>query len=223
MTVVGITGQKRSGKDTVAEILVQMDDFIKIELPAPLTEELVILNPWCKTDGSSGGVTVLTPDGFIRFADLVELVGIDQAKDISSDVRAYQQRYGTDIVRDRIDEDRWCNLAKRSMREARAAHLDGSLPAMPSWQPGVNAGPRAPSTQPHFVLPNVRAQNERELCDVLIRVRRPGFELDPATDHPIEHSIEELKHDFIIENDGTLGQLHSRVFHLWGRINAAAA
>ncbi len=162
MPVIGITGRRRSGKDTVANILVEHYGYVKIELPAPLTEELCILDPWCHVD-----VEWQDLSEWMRFSDLVARVGIDEAKNASPDVRSYQQRYGTDIVRDRIDVNRWVTLADDRI-----------------WRLQQQG-------QRNFVLPNIRAENERVMCELIIGVTREDHE--PTTgDHKIEHDIDRL-------------------------------
>lgn len=186
--IIGITGRRRHGKDSVAKVL-SNKGFTIIELPAPLTEELCIINPWCEV--TDRGARANFPR-FVRFADLVKEVGIDMAKDISPDVRPYQQRYGTDIVRDRIDEDRWVKLA--------LAKMDNP------WG--------------RYVLPNIRVDNEAALCDRIIRVVRPGYDesVDGNT-HKIEDRIDTLPVDATILNDGSLEDLRKKVTALmeeWG-------
>lgn len=188
MTVIGITGRRRHGKDSVGKHMAAKWGFTTVELPAPLTEELCIINPWCEITSPQARFDL---PRFMRFADLVAKIGIDKAKDASADVRPYQQRYGTDIVRDRIDVDRWCKLAAAKMREIVAADLD---------------------KEHRFVLPNIRADNELALCDVLIRVVRPDYDetLDGNT-HVIESRIDLLPADYVVVNDGTLADLKVKV------------
>lgn len=182
MIVLGITGQKRSGKDTVADHLIAKHGYTKVELPAPLTDELCILDPWCQIPDPTGHYD----HQYVRFSELIAGYGVEWAKDMSPDVRAYQQRYGTDIIRDRVDEDRWVKLAVHTIE---AHHAVGHT---------------------RFVIPNIRAHNEQALCDLVIRVNRPGHSLS-AGDHRIEQGIDGLVVDAVIDNTGTLDQLHDAV------------
>lgn len=190
VTVVGITGEKRSGKNEVAMRLVDRYGFVKVEMPDPLNEELCILDPWCYIPGwhDSPALTSRVTHGYpyARFSELVEHFGIDMAKDLSPDVRVYQQRYGTDIVRDRIDVDRWVNLARDTITQLGKAG------------------------QTRAVIPNIRAANEQGLCDHIIRVVRPGWDSEQH-DHPIEQGIKLIREDYVVTNDKTLDALRDAV------------
>lgn len=182
--IIGITGHKGSGKTTVGDHLVDAHGFIKIEIPAPITADLCVLNPWIHVETPAVAAVV---GEWCRFADLVNHIGIDEAKKASREVRRLQQAYGRDVIADRHDPNRWIDLAVDRIRRRN------------EW-----------GDDPDFVLPNVRAANEAAICDLVIRVVRPGHEL-LAGDHAIEVSIEALAADHVISNDGTLADLRQAI------------
>jgi len=163
------------------------------EMPDPINEELCILDPWCFVPSWDG-------DGspFERFSVLLERFGTDIAKELSPDFRMYQQRYGTDIVRNRIDVDRWVNIAHDHIGELAA------------------------EGRHNVAIPNIRALNEQDLCDLIVRVTRPGYDAS-AGDHEIEASIKLIESEFTLENDGTIEDLWAKVDRAWAEMGCVVS
>lgn len=95
LTIIGLSGYGRSGKDTVASFLVERG-FTRLAFADILREALYVLNPYLPTSGGK----------FVRLADYVDEFGWEVAKK-NDQVRLYIQRIGSDVGRDLIHKDIW--------------------------------------------------------------------------------------------------------------------
>lgn len=95
---VGICGYATSGKDVVADFLVQRYGFVKVNMSDAVDKYLRILNPMIPiVDGNVIRV--------VRYDDLRQEMGFTEAKQII-EVRQLLQRLGTDVGR-AIDPSMW--------------------------------------------------------------------------------------------------------------------
>lgn len=97
--LLGLTGKKRSGKDSLAGVLVARYGFVRVAFADPLKEAAAALNPIVGYDVEAGP---------IRLADVVEDAGWERAKEMP-EVRRTLQEFGVGIRA--IDEDFWTNAA----------------------------------------------------------------------------------------------------------------
>ena len=107
---IGITGYAKSGKDVLADILVEDFGFLKVNMSDPLDHYLQILNPIIVFDAYSN-----EPKYYERYADLRARISYVDAKKIT-EVRELLQRFGTDVGRD-IDPDIWTKVRNRNMAD----------------------------------------------------------------------------------------------------------
>jgi hypothetical protein len=98
--IIGLSGWARSGKDTVANHLVDNFGFVKVSFAEPMREALVRLNPTISINGLR-----------TELASAVRLMGWESLKSESPDVRGLMQRFGTEIGREMFGQDFWVNLA----------------------------------------------------------------------------------------------------------------
>lgn len=94
--IVALGGLFASGKDVIADVLVEDYGFVKIGMSDILREALVILNPWVQTPGGD----------FVRAGSAIQTLGYEAAKEIP-EIRSLLQTLGTDVVRNLIDNDAW--------------------------------------------------------------------------------------------------------------------
>lgn len=101
MTLIGLSGLKGSGKDTVADVLVEEFGWVKVGMSDALHEYLSVLNPRI--------------DGTFTYNDLVNEYGYVEAK-TNPEVRRLLQVFGTDIFRDMVDENFWVNKTREKVQ-----------------------------------------------------------------------------------------------------------
>lgn len=105
--IIGVAGYARSGKDTVADYLVEHKGFTKLSFAEPIREALYRLNP-----------TILLMEGvYAPLTRAVDHLGWDMLKDISPDVRPLMQRFGTEVVREMFGDDFWVKYAMQKAQE----------------------------------------------------------------------------------------------------------
>lgn len=103
LQVIGLTGLKESGKDTVFQLIQEFLPHAKRYAFADrLKDCMYILNPYVRIDHNYHHY-------FQRLQDLVDNVGWDVAKK-QADVRTLLQVFGTEVVRDNIEDGLWARL-----------------------------------------------------------------------------------------------------------------
>lgn len=112
--IVGITGRKRSGKNTAADALVAMGYELG-GFADELKDAALDLDPW---------ISYPDVDDVISLRLLVDSIGWERAKDEHPDVRRILQRLGTDVVRNR-DPEFWLKAFDRRQQfdDGNAPHL----------------------------------------------------------------------------------------------------
>lgn len=108
--IVGLTGKKRAGKDTVAAVLVEEFGFERIAFADPMKEAALALDPWID-------VTAPPCPRFIRLSEVLrDFGGWETAKEFP-EVRRTLQRLGTQLGREVLGEDLWVDAGIAQMRE----------------------------------------------------------------------------------------------------------
>lgn len=133
---------------------------------------------------------IATASGHRRLADIVADIGWEFAKR-NPEVRQFLQDLGVG-VRNRIGDDTWLGVVQRG-------------------EPWYS----------RLVITDVRFPNEAEWIKqvgLLVRVERPG--VGPVNGHVSESAIAHIMPDAIVQNDGTLDQLHDRVRRLMDQLEA---
>jgi hypothetical protein len=164
---IGLTGYAKSGKDEVADVLVQEYGFVKVNMSDALDKYLSILNPIIDHDWT--------------YADYVEEVGFTKAKECH-EVRRLLQAFGTEVGR-AIDEDMWVReVAKIAEQHERVVttgiryrneHVPGMLLIRVN-RPGF--GPlnshSSESLDDVFALADITIENDGPLDDLQAKTRR---------------------------------------------------
>lgn len=196
---IGLTGKKRSGKNTVGEMLARFAsadgfDVGTFAFADGVREMLLDLDPFVPTDyGSEAEPLSVVVESY---------GGWEGAKDspFGGDIRRLLQRLGTECLRKR-DEDYWTDLL--AVKVNQHEHLSRAR------------SPLSIITDVRFA--NEAAYSQRGMEDCLILV------VDPNADDDDTHSSESLTGitpDYTIVNDKTFGLewLEAQVLALWEQI-----
>jgi hypothetical protein len=97
--IIGLSGYAQTGKDTVANYLVEHYGYVKVSFADPIREALYKLNPYIR-------VGDMPPSSL---ANAVDHMGWEEVKRFSSDARELLQRLGTEVGREMFGKDFWVN------------------------------------------------------------------------------------------------------------------
>lgn len=181
LPLVGVMGRARSGKDTLAGVLVNEFGFTKRGFADPLREAMLALDPIVGHEPGEPGALVRP----VRYADALRRVGYERTKDLYPEARALLQRLGTDSIR-ALDEGFWARIAEDRIRTR--------------TEPLI-------FTDVRFLN---EANLIREYGGYLIRVVRPDLP-ESAELHASETALDDYPANLIVTNDGTLEALRRTV------------
>lgn len=107
MKLLGIGGLPESGKDVVADRLVEAHGFVKIGMSDALNEALIKLDP--RVEGEHGVA--------YRYSTLIDYYGYTEAKAKFPEIRRLLRVLGTEVGRDLLGEDTWVRIVDNKIRE----------------------------------------------------------------------------------------------------------
>lgn len=214
--IIGVAGEKKHGKDTVAQYLVKeydyqqrafadhlkelcsrifnvplqnMYDETKKEAPfANLVDLEITLNHALKLVD----MIMLEYQGAIHPSDLHAIIHKLWSKNRFTSIRDMLQFVGTDILRDLVDPDYHYNTVVKWIRD--------------------NNITKAVISDVRF--PNERDNLERDFGDqaVTFLVMRPSLQRNETSGHASENSLGNPEdYNFIIDNDGSLEDLYQKI------------
>lgn len=99
-TFIGLSGWARSGKDTIADYLVEQHGFTRVAFADPMRNALLALDPNIDFYGSQ-----------VSLSTIVRIGGWDLVKEHSQEVRRLLQRMGTEVGRNLFGENFWVDQA----------------------------------------------------------------------------------------------------------------
>lgn len=192
MIVVALTGYKRAGKDSVADILVRDHGFTKMAFADPIKRLVRTLNPivgvhqeYCCRDCQPEAEPVY-------LSDLYDDYGLseDDIKDsrYGEEVRRIWQRFGTELFRAE-DPNFWIDVAEDAMLTSgveRVVFTDCRFPNEARWV--------------HELSYNTGCASS------VWQIARPGHEADPE-DHSSESHVGLMGEEITVHNDGSLEDL----------------
>jgi hypothetical protein len=115
--LIGLSGYARSGKDTVADHLINEFNFSKYSFAAPMKEAMYILNPKVAYDYED-----------IDYRHAVDTYGIDEAKVKYPEIRRLLQVFGTEVGRSMFGEDFWVEIALGKIKSFHSVISDVRFP-----------------------------------------------------------------------------------------------
>lgn len=181
--LIGVTGFKRSGKNTAGDILASLlpGESEMISFAEPLKKYTYDHNQMVGWDQIRQRPYLLQ--------EAVDKYGWEEAKDLFSEVRRALQFMGTEVFRNNVSLTYWTDLADQAIAGARSQ------------------GKHAIITDVRF--PN-EGDFIRERGGLSFRVMRPEVEPDPTQPlHSSEAAILQIPVDAEIDNSGTLEELRA--------------
>lgn len=189
--LIGLGGLAGSGKDAIAQILVNNHDFVRVAFADKLKEMLLAIDPYVKIDfeefDSESRYVKLSDiiNGYISEYGMHFWEAYNYSKEQIPDVRRLLQRIGTEGGRNLFGENFWVNLVQPILDQ-----------------------------NDSIVITDVRFPNESDFVHlnngIVVLVERPGVV------RINNHSSEDLNiyPDAILNNDGTLEDLDLAVDEL---------
>ncbi len=192
--VIGISGKKRAGKDTVAQMIKEkalasgftvvrraLADLLKEECAKAIAEEADHYD--------------------LSYENILKEMNTDGVKER---YRLLLQWWGTEFRRQMCSEDYWV----RAMRLWIECHTVSDEMTQPGY----------PSPKQMILIPDIRFPNEvemvKQLGGLVLRIQRPMTDFE-AGNHPSECALDNFKDwDGIIKNGGNLETLQRQVL-LW--------
>lgn len=207
--LIGITGQKRTGKDTIANYLIDKYRFNKHGFADKVKAMLYAINPYITDFYIYEGK--LLRDEFSEgygssLQEIVNAIGWEQSKEIP-EVRQLLQRLGTEGGRKLFGENFWVNQLFNDLGNKYLIYETGF--------------PLHRALQSNIVIPDVRFDNEAQRIlaygGYVIRVERDGLPIGDthASEQPIHPKLISAR----LQNDSTLETLYGKVEGLLNKFN----
>ena len=217
--IIGLTGRKQVGKDTIGEMLVHDFGFLRLAFGDELKRRALLSNPLvpitddcpgCQGYARQASGSQRQPTHFVYLRRLVDQHGWDDAKERFPGVRALLQSTGDQIRAQEPDL-----LVRTVLDQIEMADLAAS---------------RVVVTDVRFPT---EAQALSDLGGYLVRVVRPGNAVsgpipspddpDPLTQHASETNSDFIDVNQILVNDSDLDVLRTRAVRLVERATRAQA
>ncbi len=120
MTLIGVGGYAFSGKDTLADLLVERHGFYKTYMSKPLEQALLALDPLVPKQHS----TRFGEEAIERYSEQHRALGYDRSKE-NPEVRRLLQRLGTEVGRNMFGESVWVDAMLRDVAGHERAVVTG--------------------------------------------------------------------------------------------------
>lgn len=210
--IIGLSGYAKSGKDTAAEMIL---DLTKVQVPGLMTS-----NTWeiKKFSGKLKQIaSILTGIEVEKFEDQrykLSTIGSEWDTEHTAfgdefviepmTVREFLQLLGTDAIRNGLHENAWVNALMAEYIRPLIVSTDERLPGTQFGELGQ---------YPNWIVTDVRFPNEAEAIKerdgIIVRIDRPGVK--PVNSHPSETALDNWDFDYILPNDSDLTYLKESV------------
>lgn len=188
MQIIGVTGFRRSGKNSVTRILAERFGFKQYAFADALRAMCAAVDPFIILRGSPAAILErlgATRDDYRTYNVLVDQLGYELAKDVP-DFRRFLQRLGTEGIRGTFGPNAWVDAL------ARKVTIDN---------------------EDRVTISDVRFRSEADWIHsrggIIWRVVRPGVGGDDA--HASEVEIPHLPTDRVLQNDKALPDLERAI------------
>lgn len=189
--IIGVTGFRRSGKDSTTKVLQRLYGFKQYAFADALREIAAAINPVMSLEGAPEDIREVFAYDYARYRHILDTIGYDRGKDIP-DVRHFLQKLGTEGIRNVFGPNAWVDALHRRLQQeapSRVCISDVRFLNEAEWvkaqggilwrvvRPGVGGDDPHPSEKD---IPNLPADREivARSLDVLERAVINAFELD---------------------------------------------
>lgn len=225
--VIGITGKARSGKDTVANLLIDNCGFIRYSFAAPIKDSIQEMFGWDERHREGELKETKLPVVF-TFTDISNVIWKYFKEDL--------EESGI-ILYDAVC--RWLFIIEQNA-QMRFRHQDGTYHAILSprnayqwfgtewgrdfidqniW---LNKAKRFSEKTDRVVIPDVRFQNEAEFFQKnqkpLLLIKREGVEIKDSG-HSSESGVDGALITHMIQNDGSIEELWEKTLEIMNNLN----
>ena len=204
--IIALNGYAQSGKDTVANIIQEIDSSWQNKKFAGKLKQVASLLtgiPAEKFEDQEFKNSLLGGewDGIM----FVEGYGNHET---SMTVREFLQKLGTEAIRNNLHRDAWVNAL---MADYKAINTTIGTSEFDIQDIDIT---------PNWVITDCRMKNEAKAVKVrgglVVRIIRPG--VGPINNHQSEIDLDDYPFDYVIVNDGSLKDLEDQVVDLLSKI-----
>lgn len=186
--LIGLNGFARSGKDEAAKALVNKG-FTRVAFADNIRKALYAMDPHIPLVNTESELhSIGNRAQYVeQLSYIVDDIGWDDAKSTYPEVRRLLQRMGTEGGREVLGEDVWV--------ESALANTVGDV-----------------------VVTDVRFKNEADYIKsrggIVVKITRDG--VGPVNDHVSDNALEFYDFDVVINNNGTVKDLHEEILMIAG-------
>ena len=192
MAILALNGYAKSGKDEIAKMIIEIDPTWQVKKFSNKLKQVASILTGIHPDKFEDQVFKNTPLGDDWFVwDYKTIAGGTLTEPTfkvnprlkSMTARELLQKLGTDAIRNGLHENAWVNALMHEYREDK------------------------------WIITDCRFHNEafavRDRGGIIVRVNRPGN--GPVNNHISETAIDGFDFDYVINNDGDLEDLRTKV------------
>ena len=180
-----LSGKKQSGKDTAAKYLIGNFNFYRIGLADELKKDCAKILYSC----FAINVSSQSFESEVLKSQIIDI----EHNTKKCTYRKFLQYYGTEFIRNLFDDSYWAKIVCEKIRIYR--------------------------NEDNFVIPDFRFQNEydtiynefKDKYQIIPVLIQRDVKTDQDSSHSSENSLEEFLFDHVIDNNGTIKELHEKI------------
>lgn len=225
--VIGITGKARSGKDTVANLLIEKCGFIRYSFAAPIKDSVQEMFDWNERhrEGDLKETKLPVVFTFEHMADVIwkyfsedlQASGIELKDAVSRWLFVIEQNAPMQFRHQ--DSTYHAILSPRQAYQWFGTEWGRDFVDQNIW---LNKAKRFSEKNDRVVIPDVRFQNEAEFFQKnqkpLLLINREGVEIKDSG-HSSEGGVDGVLISHKIQNDGTIDELWAKTLEIMNNLN----
>lgn len=219
--VILFMGKKRSGKNTAAQVIkqqIQKNIGVSVGTDGKMSRGCLV-QEFAFANELRMQLNILNPIvslcGNYRWNDALDKYGYETAKDKFPEMRRLMEKYGTEVIRSRVEENYWANFVRRDVERFNLISREHRFDTV-----SLITDCRFPNEIKAF------GDSEYPTGTVeILGVQRD--EVDDGSTHPSNAGLNAIPENLdelgigclsVLSNNGTLEEFESSVKHLWKEI-----